>query len=140
MYFITLSLLVHKIFTFYTNDVLLFKCPVPGPKGLIQHQHDWTSARIKTFLSSNTTYNALYYIYFFVISKPDIREYAPVTYFQFVTNRLSFSSYHRLSYKFSSHMPFCKPLIQHLVHQPQYQVFKVFASGLTLWPWKWTFK
>jgi hypothetical protein len=37
-------------------------------------------------------------------------------------------------------MPFCKPLIQHLVHQPQYQVFKVFASGLTLWPWKWTFK
>jgi len=25
--------LVHKIFTFYINDVLLFKCPVPGPKG-----------------------------------------------------------------------------------------------------------
>jgi hypothetical protein len=25
--------LVHKIFTFYTNDVLLFKCPFPRPKG-----------------------------------------------------------------------------------------------------------
>ena len=31
-YFITLLVLVHKIFTFYTNDVLLFKCPVPRPK------------------------------------------------------------------------------------------------------------
>jgi len=25
--------LVRKIFTFYINDVLLFKCPVPGPRG-----------------------------------------------------------------------------------------------------------
>jgi len=25
--------LVRKIFTFYINDVLLFKCPIPGPKG-----------------------------------------------------------------------------------------------------------
>jgi hypothetical protein len=25
--------LVRKIFTFYVNDVLLFKCPVSGPKG-----------------------------------------------------------------------------------------------------------
>ena len=25
--------LVRKIFTFYINDVPLFKCPVPGPKG-----------------------------------------------------------------------------------------------------------
>ena len=33
MYFITLPFLVRKIFTFYINDVLLFKCPVPGPKG-----------------------------------------------------------------------------------------------------------
>jgi len=33
VYFITLLFLVHKIFTFYTNDVLLFKCPVPGTKG-----------------------------------------------------------------------------------------------------------
>ena len=33
VYFITLSVLVRKIFTFYINDVLLFKCPVPGPKG-----------------------------------------------------------------------------------------------------------
>ena len=33
MYFITLPVLVRKIFTFYVNDVLLFKCPVPGPKG-----------------------------------------------------------------------------------------------------------
>ena len=33
VYFITLLLLVCKIFIFYINDVLLFKCPVPGPKG-----------------------------------------------------------------------------------------------------------
>jgi hypothetical protein len=33
VYFITLHFLVRKIFTFYTNDVLLFKCPFPGPKG-----------------------------------------------------------------------------------------------------------
>ena len=26
------TFLVRKIFTFYINDVLLFKCPVPGPK------------------------------------------------------------------------------------------------------------
>jgi hypothetical protein len=32
VYFITLFF-VHKIFTFYINDVLLFKCPFPGPKG-----------------------------------------------------------------------------------------------------------
>ena len=32
VYFITLLLLVRKIFTFYINDVLLFKCPIPGPK------------------------------------------------------------------------------------------------------------
>ena len=25
--------LVRKIFTFYINDVLIFKCPIPGPKG-----------------------------------------------------------------------------------------------------------
>ena len=33
VYFITLPFLVHKIFTFHVNDVLLFKCPFPGPKG-----------------------------------------------------------------------------------------------------------
>jgi len=33
VYFITLHVLVRKIFTFYINDVLLFKCPFPGPKG-----------------------------------------------------------------------------------------------------------
>ena len=33
VYFITLPFLVHKIFTFYINYVLLFKCPFPGPKG-----------------------------------------------------------------------------------------------------------
>ena len=33
VYFITLNFLVRKIFTFYINDVLLFKCPFPGPKG-----------------------------------------------------------------------------------------------------------
>ena len=32
VYFITL-ILVRKIFTFYINDVPLFKCPFPGPKG-----------------------------------------------------------------------------------------------------------
>ena len=33
VYFITLPFLVRKIFTFYVNDMLLFKCPFPGPKG-----------------------------------------------------------------------------------------------------------
>ena len=33
VYFITLLFFVRKIFTFYINDVLLFKCPVPRPKG-----------------------------------------------------------------------------------------------------------
>jgi hypothetical protein len=32
-YFISLPCLVRKIFTFYLNGVLLFKCPIPGPKG-----------------------------------------------------------------------------------------------------------
>ena len=34
-YFITFAFLVRKIFTFYINDALLFKCPIPGPKGSI---------------------------------------------------------------------------------------------------------
>ena len=33
LYFITLLYLVRKIFTFYINDVLVFKCPFPGPNG-----------------------------------------------------------------------------------------------------------
>ena len=33
VYFITLPFLFRKIFTFYINDVLLLKCPFPGPKG-----------------------------------------------------------------------------------------------------------
>ena len=33
VYFLMLSLLVHKIFTFYINGVLNCKCPAPGPKG-----------------------------------------------------------------------------------------------------------
>ena len=33
VYFITTPFLVRNIFTFYINDVLLFKCSVPGPKG-----------------------------------------------------------------------------------------------------------
>jgi hypothetical protein len=33
VYCVTLPFLVRKIFTFYINDVLLFKCPVPEPKG-----------------------------------------------------------------------------------------------------------
>ena len=32
LYFISLLFLVRKIFTFYVNDVLIFKCPIPGPK------------------------------------------------------------------------------------------------------------
>ena len=32
VYFITLLFLVREIFTFYINDVLLSKCPFPGPK------------------------------------------------------------------------------------------------------------
>ena len=33
VYFLMLPFLVHKIFTFYINDVLNCKCPAPGPKG-----------------------------------------------------------------------------------------------------------
>ena len=33
VYFISLPFLVLNIFTFCINDVLLFKCPFPGPKG-----------------------------------------------------------------------------------------------------------
>jgi len=33
VYFIMLLFLVCKIFTFYINDVLLFKRPFPGPNG-----------------------------------------------------------------------------------------------------------
>ena len=33
MYFITSPFMIRKIFTFYINDVLLFKCPFLGPKG-----------------------------------------------------------------------------------------------------------
>ena len=40
MYFITLPFLVLKIFAFYINDMLLFKCPFPGPKGLSQSTSD----------------------------------------------------------------------------------------------------
>ena len=34
VYFTMSHFLVCKIFTFYINDVLKFKYPVPGPKGL----------------------------------------------------------------------------------------------------------
>ena len=33
MYFIMLPFLVHKIFIFYINGALKFKCPAPGPEG-----------------------------------------------------------------------------------------------------------
>ena len=33
VYFLMLSFLVHKIFTFYINGMLNCKCPSPGPKG-----------------------------------------------------------------------------------------------------------
>jgi len=32
MYFLTLPFLVRKVFTFYINDVLLFKSPFPEPR------------------------------------------------------------------------------------------------------------
>jgi len=32
VYFKTSHFFVRKIFTFYTNDVILFKCQIPGPK------------------------------------------------------------------------------------------------------------
>ena len=32
---------VRKIFIFYVNDVLLFKYPVPGPKGYLKQWHQW---------------------------------------------------------------------------------------------------
>ena len=32
LYFIMVPVLVRKIFTFYMNDVLLFKCSIPGLK------------------------------------------------------------------------------------------------------------
>ena len=35
VYFITIHFLVRKIFTFYINDVILFKCLFPGPKDSI---------------------------------------------------------------------------------------------------------
>jgi len=37
VYFITLPFLVRKIFTFNPNDVILFKCPLPGPNGYRQN-------------------------------------------------------------------------------------------------------
>ena len=50
VYFITLPVSVCKIFTFYINDVLLFKCPVPGPKGqfisMTYPLHVWNRAPI----------------------------------------------------------------------------------------------
>ena len=33
VYFTSLSFLVRKIFIFHLKDVLLFKCPLPGPNG-----------------------------------------------------------------------------------------------------------
>ena len=78
---------------------------------LIQHQQDWTTARIQTFQSSNSIYNDLIsYRQFFVISEPAIREHAPVSYFHFITKRRSFSTHHRPSYTFSYQMHCCKPL------------------------------
>jgi hypothetical protein len=39
VYFITLHFLVRKILTFYINDVLLFKCPIPRPTVNASHAH-----------------------------------------------------------------------------------------------------
>ena len=54
VYLITLHFLVPKIITFYINDVLLFKCPFPGPKGPLKATWDseqaWTAKKQKDFL------------------------------------------------------------------------------------------
>ena len=50
VYFITLTFLVRKIFTFYINDVLLYKCPFPGPKGsrwkLASREDEWFASHL----------------------------------------------------------------------------------------------
>jgi len=38
VYFVTVPVLVRKIFTFYINDVLLFKSPFPESKVLIKQE------------------------------------------------------------------------------------------------------
>ena len=42
VYFITLPFLVRKIFAFYINDVLIFKCPIPGQRvKLLPSSAEW---------------------------------------------------------------------------------------------------
>jgi len=55
VYFITLSFLISKIFTFYIIDVLLFKCPVPGPKQYMRLWYRYTQIwfRIDSGMSSS---------------------------------------------------------------------------------------
>ena len=48
VYFITLPFLVRKILTFYVNDVLLFKCPVPLPT--VNPMQCWRGRTKCTFL------------------------------------------------------------------------------------------
>ena len=55
VYFITWPVMVRKIFTFYTNYVLIFKCPIPGPRvnlgcsifGVCSCDDAWTQGQIQ---------------------------------------------------------------------------------------------
>jgi hypothetical protein len=54
VYFITLRFLVRKIFTFYINDMLLFKCPFPGPKVLKDEMKEKKVSLLGSTLHLNT--------------------------------------------------------------------------------------
>ena len=54
VYFISLRFLVRKILTFYINDVLLFKCPFPGPKGWSNYCIKWRRfSQVRPLLSTH---------------------------------------------------------------------------------------
>ena len=57
MYFITLPLLVRKIFTFYINDVLLFKCPFPWAKELRDWKTQGSKANVVRILQNSEPFS-----------------------------------------------------------------------------------